>query len=43
MVRIDVPAKERNIQEAILIAEEFLNDLRLNLQPEDADYVFGSK
>lgn len=41
MVRIDVPAKERNIQEAILIAEEFLNKLFNVLPPEQSQFIFG--
>lgn len=41
MVRIDVPAKQRNIQEAILIAEEFLSKLFNVLPPEQSQFVFG--
>ena len=41
MVRVDIPLTDNNINEAILLAKEFVNDLSRKLQPEDADYILG--
>lgn len=41
MVRIDIPAGENDIDDAMLLAKKFLNDLSDVLQPEHADYIFG--
>lgn len=43
MVRIDIPAKEENIKDAIIPAEQFVRDLSKALPSEDADYIFGGK
>jgi len=43
MVRIDIPAKEGNIKDAIIPAERFISDLSRALPPEEADYIFGGK
>ncbi len=41
MVRIDIPAKEEDIEEATRLAKYFINDLDRVLLPEQADYIFG--
>jgi EpsI family protein len=41
MVRLDIPAKEDNIEDAIVLARKFITDLSQMLQPEHADYIFG--
>ena len=41
MVRVDIPLTDNTIDEAILLAKEFVYDLSRNLQPEDADYILG--
>lgn len=41
MIRMDIPAKEKDINNASIMAKEFVNDLRLSLKPEEADYILG--
>jgi EpsI family protein len=41
MVRLDVPAKEDNIEEAMLLAKRFVSDLGQTLKPEQAGYIWG--
>ena len=41
MVRLDVPSDEGNIEGAIILAEQFITDLKNKLLPEQADYIFG--
>ncbi len=41
MVRIDIPTKEDNIEEAMVTAKKFVNDLSQSLQPGQASYIFG--
>ncbi len=43
MVRMDIPAKEDEIENASLMAKQFINDLSQSLQPDEADYIFGEK
>ncbi len=43
MARIDIPTKEDNIKDAIILAKQFVNDLSQALPPEEADYIFGKK
>ena len=43
MVRVDIPATEDTIDEAMVLAKEFINDLSMNLQSEDVDYILGTK
>lgn len=43
MVRIDIPAREGKIEEKILQARQFLNNLNKSLPPEQADYLFGER
>ncbi len=41
MVRVDIPAKEEDIDDATNLAKQFINDLGGALSPEQADYIFG--
>jgi EpsI family protein len=41
MIRMDIPAKEKDINNASIMAKEFVNDLSLSLKPEEADYILG--
>jgi EpsI family protein len=41
MVRIDVPTKEADIKDAMILAKQFVNDLSQTLQLEQAGYIFG--
>jgi len=43
MVRIDIPTKEENIEDAFTLAKQFINDLSQTLPLEQADYIFGEK
>jgi hypothetical protein len=43
MVRLDIPAKEADIEDAMILAKQFVNDLSLTLQPEQAGYILGEK
>jgi EpsI family protein len=43
MVRIDIPSKEYDIEEATSIADQFILDLSQSINPEHADYIFGAK
>ena len=42
MGRLDIPASEENIQNALRFAKDFISDVSRNMQPEDADYLFGA-
>ncbi len=41
MVRVDIPAREENIDDAMILAKQFIYDLSLAIQPEHIDYLFG--
>lgn len=41
MVRVDIPTKEDNIEDARILAKEFLNEINKSL--DSADYIFGEK
>lgn len=41
MVRVDIPTKEDNIEDARILAKEFLNEINKSL--DSADYIFGQK
>ena len=41
MVRLDVPAKEDNIEDAMILARQFINNLGKSLKSEQVDYIFG--
>ena len=41
MVRIDIPVKENDIEDASKLENQFINDLSQALQPENADYILG--
>ncbi|MBI5665102.1 MAG: EpsI family protein [Nitrospirae bacterium] len=43
MVRVDIPAKEGDIDNATIMAEQFLSDIGRSLDPEQATYIFGIK
>lgn len=43
MMRIDIPVKKDNINDAIILAKQFVSDLSEALPPEEADYIFGRK
>ena len=43
MIRMDIPAKQKDINNASIMARQFLTDLSHDLKPEDADYILGSK
>jgi len=41
MVRIDIPAKEEDIENALIVARQFIRDLGYSLPPEKVEYLFG--
>jgi EpsI family protein len=41
MVRLDISTSEENIPSTLRLAQEFITDLRNNLSPKDAEYIFG--
>jgi EpsI family protein len=41
MVRVDIPAREEHIEEAMILANQFVYDLNLSIQSEHRDYLFG--
>lgn len=41
MVRLDIPCKEDNIENAMQIAQSFVTDLGMAIPSEEADYIFG--
>ena len=43
MVRIDIPVKENDIEDASNLANQFANDLNHALNTDNADYIFGGK
>jgi hypothetical protein len=43
MVRIDIPAKENEIESAITLGKEFVHALSLPLESTQSDYIFGEK
>ena len=43
MVRLDIPIKGNNIDDAISLSREFINNLSQTLPSEHADYIFGRK
>jgi len=43
MVRIDIPAKEDDIEEATILAKQFIADVNSSLQPQQSDFIFGRK
>ncbi len=42
MVRIDIPARESEIPDALILARQFVNDFSTALAPEPEDYLFGT-
>lgn len=43
MVRVDIPAEEEHIENAKILAKEFISDLNQMLKPGQAEYIFGRK
>lgn len=43
MVRVDIPAKETDIEAATIMAKNFIGDLDRDFSPKQADYIFGEK
>lgn len=41
MVRVDIPAKEYEIKDAMILAKKFIRDLSLAMHSEQAEYLFG--
>jgi EpsI family protein len=41
MVRVDIPVKEDDIHNAMIMAEHFLNDMMSNLTSDQAEYIIG--
>lgn len=42
MIRLDIPAKDEDIDDALKLAKEFITDFGQVLTSEDAGYIFGS-
>lgn len=42
MVRIDVPTEKKNIKEAVVMANQFLNSLSAKISKEKIEYIFGN-
>jgi EpsI family protein len=43
MVRVDIPTKEDNIKNSLLLAKEFITELSSSLPPGKLDYIFGKQ
>lgn len=43
MVRIDIPAKEDQIESAMNLARDFIVDISNSIPPGDAEYIFGKQ
>ncbi|MHA2366247.1 MAG: exosortase C-terminal domain/associated protein EpsI [Candidatus Hodarchaeales archaeon] len=41
MVRIDIPAKEDNIEETTILAKKFISEMSQSILKEQADFIFG--
>ncbi|MFA5119227.1 MAG: exosortase C-terminal domain/associated protein EpsI [Candidatus Omnitrophota bacterium] len=41
MVRLEIPAQEKSIDNALAFGKKFLNDISSNLSPDQIDYLFG--
>ncbi len=42
MVRLDIPTKEDNIEDSLILAKQFISDLSQSLSQEDSGYILGS-
>ncbi|MEW6601035.1 MAG: exosortase C-terminal domain/associated protein EpsI [Nitrospirota bacterium] len=42
MVRVDIPTKETDISDSMLMAKKFIYDLSQSLDTEQVDYIFGN-
>ncbi len=43
MIRLDIPSSEDTINDAVMLAKEFVTDLSKVMRPEDVQYLFGSQ
>lgn len=43
MIRIDIPVKKENINDALALSRQFVSDLASSLPYEKAEYIFGKK
>ncbi len=43
LVRLDIPVKEDGIDQGMVLAERFINDMSGALDGEDADHLFGQR
>ncbi len=43
MIRVDIPAEEKEIEGATILAEQFMLDLRRSIPSDQVDYIFGAK
>ena len=41
MIRVDIPIKKDNIEDGLILAQQFFNDLIQAIPPEQAEYIFG--
>ncbi len=41
MVRLDIPMREGRVEQSIMLAQEFFNDIYKELSDEERDYIFG--
>lgn len=41
MVRIDIPSREEDLKETMIMAKQFVSELEQSLQPNHREYVFG--
>lgn len=43
MVRIDIPSKEDNIKDSLILGRQFVKNLSVAIPPEQLAYIFGEK
>jgi hypothetical protein len=41
MIRIDIPTTKDNINDSMIIAKDFIDDMSKALHQEESDYIFG--
>lgn len=41
LIRLDIPCREENIEDALNLAKSFISDFAQNISAETSDYVFG--
>lgn len=42
MVRVDIPTKEEDIDDAMMVAKKFIYDISREIQPKNVDFLFGT-